>query len=107
MSTTALLFQFSYAGPWGAELSANAVELAKDIAGETGLISKVWIENQDLEKAGGLYFFTDEEAAGRYRVKHEARLESMGVRDVDVAIYSVNEPLSRLTGVLGSGACPA
>ena len=106
MSTTALLFQFSYAGPWGAELSANAVELAKDIAGETGLISKIWIENQHQGKAGGLYFFTDEEAADRYRVKHEARLEAMGVHDVDVAVYSVNEPLSRLTGIQVSGACP-
>ena len=41
---TALLFRFPFPGPWGKELTDHAHGLACEIAGEHGLVWKIWLE---------------------------------------------------------------
>ena len=50
---TLLVFEFPMEGPWGDEMAAAFSGLAEDIAGETGLIWKVWTEAPE-RKTGGI-----------------------------------------------------
>ena len=94
---TALLFRFPFPGPWGKELTKVAQELARDIANESGLVWKIWLEDRDTGHAGGIYLFEDAAAAERYRGKHERRLAARGLTDVTATAFSVNRDLSVLT----------
>ncbi len=85
---------FPYAGPFGEEMSQAMQPLAADIAGESGLIWKIWTESRDQGIAGGIYLFDNEEDAKRYIAKHEARLASFGIQDIRSRIFDVNRPLS-------------
>ncbi len=94
--TYLLCFEFPTEGPFGDEAVAAYAELAADIAGTDGLVWKVWTEDPDNSRAGGVYLFTDGAAAQRYAAKHAARLASFGVTDVRLAAFGVNEELSVL-----------
>ena len=94
---TVLLFRFPFPGPWGKELSDAAHDLAHDIAGEHGLVWKIWLENRDTGHAGGVYLFADAAAAARYREKHERRLAGMGLTGVTAHAFAINAELSALT----------
>jgi len=94
---TALLFRFPFPGPWGRQLTEATHELAHDIAGEDGLVWKIWLENRDTGHAGGIYLFEDAAAAERYREKHKRRLSAMGHTGVTANAFSVNSELSVLT----------
>ena len=94
---TALLFRFAFPRPWGKDLTEAVHELARDIAGEQGLVWKIWLENRETGHAGGFYLFEDAATARRYREKHELRLSAMGLGDVTVNVFSVNAELSVLT----------
>jgi hypothetical protein len=94
---TAVLFRFPFPGPWGMQLTEHARGLAGDIAGENGLVWKIWLENFETGHAGGIYLFEDADAAERYRRKHELRLTAMGVSGVMADVFSVNTELSVLT----------
>jgi len=107
MRTTALLFVFPFPGPWGKELTKAACGLAQDIAGEDGLVWKIWLENQEFGQAGGIYLFENSEAASRYRRKHESRLAALGLAGVTAQIFSVNTDLSILTGAQSALEDPA
>jgi hypothetical protein len=96
--TTVLLFRFPFPGPWGNELTDAARELAHDIAVETGLLWKIWLEDRERGQAGGIYLFEDAAAAGRYREKHERRLAARGLTGVTAEVFSANAELSVLTG---------
>ena len=51
---------------------------------------------------GGIYLFSDTEAAEAYREMHTARLASFGITDIRAKSFAVNEPLSIITrGPLG------
>ena len=91
---TALLFRFPFPGPWGKELTEAAKELARDIAGEHGLVWKIWLENRETGHAGGIYLFEDAASAERYRDKHERRLLAMGHTQITAHAFSVNSELS-------------
>lgn len=95
---TALIFHFPFHGPWKGEMTRALTSLAADIASEPGLIFKLWLEDQENGRAGGIYLFDDAAAAARYRVKHEARLAASRHEGVEVLCYPVNEALSALTG---------
>lgn len=95
---TALIFSFPFHGPWKGEFAAALAPLAADIAGEEGLIFKIWLEDEVAGRAGGIYLFTDAENAERYRAKHEARLAASGHDGVEVIAMPVNEALSAATG---------
>ncbi len=94
---TALLFRFPFPGPWGKDLTEHAHELARDIAGEAGLVWKIWLEDRKTGHAGGVYLFENAFAAARYREKHERRLSAMGLAGVEANAFQVNVGLSVLT----------
>jgi len=94
---TAVVFRFPFPGPWGEALTEHALPLARDIAGEPGLVWKIWLENRETGHAGGIYLFEDAAAAQRYREKHERRLGAMGVSGVEANLFAVNAGLSIAT----------
>lgn len=90
-------FDFPYTGPYGAEMSLALEGLAHSIAAEPGLVWKIWTENAAAGEAGGIYLFTDAASAEVYVAKHTARLAAFGVGEVNVKMFDVNDPLSRIT----------
>lgn len=91
-----LQIDFPFTGPFGAEMSAAMHGLAQDIAQENGLIWKIWTENEQTQKAGGIYLFNDEENAKRYLTKHSTRLASFGITRINAEIFDVNQALSAI-----------
>ena len=94
---TLLVFEFPMDGPWGDEMAGAFKGLAEDIAGEPGLIWKVWTEAPERKVAGGVYLFEDEASARADATKHSERLKSFGITDIDLREYSTHEPLSVIT----------
>ena len=47
-----LQVDFPHNGPFGEEFSKAFVDLAKNISEETGLIWKIWTENEQTKEAG-------------------------------------------------------
>ncbi|MCG3692632.1 monooxygenase [Aliarcobacter butzleri] len=92
-----LQVDFPHDGIFGEEFSKAFVDLAKDISNETGLIWKIWTENEEKKEAGGIYLFSNETDAKRYLEKHTKRLESFGYKNINTKIFKVNEPLSKIT----------
>ena len=78
-------------------MASALMGLAEDIAGEPGLIWKVWTEAPDRGVAGGAYLFETDAAARAYTAKHSARLKEFGITGIDVRTFSVNETLSAVT----------
>ena len=94
---TAVVFRFSFPGPWGQDLANAAGAIARDVAAEPGLVWKIWLEDREAGRAGGIYLFADAAAAARYREKHERRLAAKGFGGVTADTFSVNTALSVLT----------
>jgi len=92
-----LQVDFPHNGPFGDELTVAMSDLAKDIANEKGLISKLWTENEETKEAGGIYQFDNMEDAQRYLKKHTERLESFGYSNIRGKIFVINEALSALS----------
>jgi len=97
MAYTLVQFDFPYSGPWGEEMTAAMGDLARDIAGETGLVWKIWTENQASGRAGGIYVFETPEAAAAYTEKHSARLQAFGITGINAQSFDVNGDLSAIT----------
>ena len=89
-----LQVDFPYAGPWGEAMHAQMADLAVSIAGEPGLIWKIWTEQPDSNQAGGIYLFQDQASAQAYLDMHRARLAGFGVPEVNAKLFQVNRPLS-------------
>ena len=89
-----LQVDFPYAGPWGEAMHAQMADLAVSIAGEPGLIWKIWTEQPDSNQAGGIYLFQDQASAQAYLDMHRARLAGVGVPQVNAKLFQVNRPLS-------------
>lgn len=89
-----LQMDFKMEEPWGEEMSKAFEDLAKDIATETGLLWKVWTENQVEKEAGGIYLFENEKDLDNYVKKHTARLKSFGITEINEKRFDVNEPLT-------------
>ncbi|CAA6810484.1 MAG: Putative mono-oxygenase ydhR [uncultured Sulfurovum sp.] len=92
-----LQVDFPHSGPFGEELTNAMNDLAKDIATESGLISKLWTENEATKEAGGIYQFTNMDDAQRYLKKHTERLTSFGYKNIRGKIFTINEALSALS----------
>lgn len=92
-----LQVDFPHFGPFGDELTDAMSDLAKDIANEPGLISKLWTENEQTQEAGGIYLFDNKEDTERYLKKHTDRLQSFGYKNIRAKIFEVNEKLSELS----------
>jgi hypothetical protein len=97
MSLTLLQMDFPFDGPWGEEMAAELDPLARDIAGEDGLLWKIWTENREARRAGGIYLFADADSAQHYRKKHEERLAAFGITGIEARSFTVNRPLSEIT----------
>ncbi len=97
MTSTILQFDFPFEGPWGEEMAAALGGLAHDIAVEEGLLWKVWTENREERRAGGIYLFRDAASAERYRRKHSARLEAFGIGELVARCFDANPALSAIT----------
>lgn len=91
-----LQVDFPYHGPWGEEMTSSMRELAQSIAREPGLIWKLWTENEAADVAGGIYLFSELQAAEAYLSMHAERLRNFGVPHVNARIFTVNEALSRI-----------
>ncbi len=89
-------FDFPYPGPFGEAMSAAMADLARDIAGEPGLLWKIWTENPETGEAGGIYLFADAASADAYIARHSARLQAFGVSGIRARSFAVNEALSRI-----------
>jgi len=92
-----LQVDFPHTGPFGEEFSGAFSDLATDIASESGLIWKIWTENEETKEAGGIYLFDNIDDAKRYLEKHTKRLESFGYTNIRGKIFAANEPLSKIT----------
>lgn len=92
-----LQMDFPYSGPFGDEFYTQMKDLAGDIATESGLVYKLWTENEDTQEAGGIYVFDNLEDANRYQAKHTERLESFGFNGIRAKTFIINQELSKIT----------
>lgn len=87
---------FPMQGPWGAEMSEAFRGLAESINEEPGFLWKVWIEDQEAGRSGGIYLFDTREHAQAYVTMHTERLAGFGITEVSATYSDVNESLSTL-----------
>ncbi len=94
-----ILLQINFDFPvemMGESLSVNAKPLAESINEEKGFISKIWIENKETGRSGGIYVFDTLDNARAYAEMHSKRVEAMGATHIDCQYFTINEPLSQL-----------
>lgn len=92
-----LQIDFPADGPWGPEMSQAYADLASSIAEEQGLIWKIWTENEQAKRAGGVYLFDTAENAKAYLTMHTARIAGFGITEPRAVIFAVNEALTATT----------
>ncbi len=97
MAHTLVQFDFPYSGPWGAEMAGAMADLAHDIAAEDGLVWKIWTENRETGRAGGIYVFETPEAAAAYTEKHSCPAGCLWHHRHQRAELDVNSDLSAIT----------
>ncbi|NKC31827.1 monooxygenase [Falsiroseomonas selenitidurans] len=90
---TVLVFDFPN-GAFGPERTEALKPLAEDIAGQAGLIWKIWTEEPAAGRAGGVYLFETRAAAEAYHAMHARRLAARGVTDIEATYRGVNQALS-------------
>ncbi len=95
MTATVLIFDFANSA-FGLDRTEALKPLAENIAGQLGLLWKIWTEEPAEGRAGGVYLFETREAAEAYHVMHAARLAACGVTGIEATYRGVNEVLSRL-----------
>lgn len=94
-----ILLQINFDFPieyMGDNLTNNAKPLAESINLEKGFISKIWIENKQTSRSGGIYIFDTLEDAENYAKMHTKRVEQMGATNIVSEYFEINEPLSKL-----------
>jgi hypothetical protein len=92
---TVLIFDFP-----NLDFSADRTEalkpLAQDIAGQAGLVWKIWTQEPAAGRAGGVYLFETRAAAEAYHAMHAARLAARGVTGIEATYRGVNEALTAI-----------
>ena len=91
-----LQVDFDFQGPFGEEMATMLVDLAHSINDEPGMIWKIWTENQQEQRGGGVYLFEDSNSAKAYLEMHSARLKALGVNEVRGMLLDINIPLSEI-----------
>mgnify|MGYP000870947519 FL=1 len=94
-----ILLQINFDFPseyMGINLTESAKGLAESINNEPGFISKIWIENQETGRSGGIYLFDTMNNAEKYAQMHSKRVVEIGATKVQCEYFEVNEPLSRI-----------
>lgn len=77
-------------------MSEQFRDLAESINREPGFLWKVWIEDEQAGRSGGIYLFDTREHAEAYVDMHTERLAGFGITEVSAVFSDVNEPLSTL-----------
>ena len=90
-----LIFDFPNAA-FGPDRTEALKPLAEDIAGQPGLLWKIWTESPAEGRAGGVYLFATRTAAEAYHAMHAKRLVARGVTGIEATYRGVNETLSRI-----------
>jgi hypothetical protein len=90
-----LIFDFPNAA-FGPDRTEALKPLAEDIAGQHGLLWKIWTESPAEGRAGGVYLFATRAAAEAYHAMHAKRLAARGVTGIEATYRGVNETLSRI-----------
>ena len=92
---TVLVFDFPNRA-FGPDRTEALKPLAEDIAGQPGLLWKIWTEAPAEGRAGGVYLFETRAAAEAYHAVHAKRLAARGVTGIEATYRGVNETLSRI-----------
>jgi hypothetical protein len=92
---TVLVFDFPN-GAFGPDRTEALKPLAQDIAGTPGLLWKIWTEEPEAGRAGGVYLFESRAAAEAYHAMHAQRLAARGVTGIEATYRGVNAVLSRI-----------
>jgi len=92
-----LQIDFAFQGPFGEDLAGAMRELAESISREPGFIWKIWTEDPETQRAGGVYLFRDELSAQAYQTKHTERLKSFGINEPRCRLFGINEALTEIT----------
>ncbi|MBU8542250.1 MULTISPECIES: YdhR family protein [Roseomonadaceae] len=92
---TVLIFDFPNSA-FGPERTEALRPLAEDIAGQSGLIWKIWTEEPAAGRAGGVYLFETRAAAEAYHAMHARRLAARGVTEIEASYRGVNDVLTRI-----------
>lgn len=91
-----LQIDFPFNGPFGTAMADVMADLAASINTEPGFQWKIWTENVDSQRAGGIYLFDNAAHAQAYLEKHSQRLASFGVSGIQAQIFAYNPALSAL-----------
>jgi len=94
---TVFQMDFPTDGPFGPERAELYEDLAASISTEPGLLWKIWTENANGHRAGGIYLFADEASARAYAAMHLKRVEARGVTDIRALFFDVIGPLTAIT----------
>jgi hypothetical protein len=92
---TVLIFDFPN-GAFGPDRTEALKPLAEDIAGQRGLLWKIWTEEPAAGRAGGIYLFENRAAAEAYHAMHAARLAARGITGIEATYRGINALLSRI-----------
>ncbi|PWS35477.1 monooxygenase [Falsiroseomonas bella] len=92
---TVLIFDFPNSA-FGPDRTEALKPLAEDIAGQRGLLWKIWTEEPAAGRAGGIYLFENRAAAEAYHAMHAARLAARGVTGIEATYRGINALLSRI-----------
>jgi len=93
MGLTVLIFDFPNSA-FGPERTEALKPMAESIAGEAGLLWKIWTEEPAAGRAGGVYLFATRAAAEAYHAMHAKRLAARGVTGIEATYRGVNETLT-------------
>jgi hypothetical protein len=96
------ILQVNYRREHGQDDADQAARLQQDaehIAQVPGLVWKVWIYDDEQQRAGGLYLFDSDEHAHAFGdgILPGALGQHPGVSDIDARYYDVDEGLSAIT----------
>ena len=87
---------FDKDAPFGEEMVPVGRARAESINLEPGFIWKIWTEDADDHKAGGIYLFETKEDAENYMHMHTERLAKLGHTNFVSKIFAVNLGLTAI-----------
>ena len=96
-SQTLVIFDFPARRSGGEEQAPALRALSEDIAAEPDLLWKIWTEDKEAGRSGGIYLFRNRAAAEAYHAKHAARLTAAGVTGIEAVYRTYNAELTAIT----------
>ncbi|NVK16306.1 MAG: monooxygenase [Rhodobacteraceae bacterium] len=87
----------TYDGPVTGEFLERTRELARSIAGEPGILWKIWTIEEGTTRFGSTYLFRSQEDLQTYREMHLKRLASIGINVTSDHIFGIMEEVSAIT----------